>query len=106
MPIPLRESRGFSLDLNELRDPITDRTKLMILNSPQNPTGGIIPADDIKQIADILRDRDIMVLSDEIYSRISYDIRRATRARPLRSPAWTACWRRPSSWMDSRRLIR
>ena len=73
VPIPLRESRGFSLDVNELRDLITDRTKLIILNSPQNPTGGVIPADDIKQIADILRDRDIMVLSDEIYSRITYD---------------------------------
>jgi aspartate/methionine/tyrosine aminotransferase len=73
VPIPLRESRGFSLDVNELRDLITDRTKLIILNSPQNPTGGIIPADDIKQIADLLRDRDIMVLSDEIYSRITYD---------------------------------
>ena len=73
VPIPLRESRGFSLDVNELRDLITDRTKLIILNSPQNPTGGIIPAEDIKQIADVLRDRDIMVLSDEIYSRITYD---------------------------------
>lgn len=73
VPIPLRESRDFSLDVNELRDLITDRTKLIILNSPQNPTGGIIPADDIKQIADLLRDRDIMVLSDEIYSRITYD---------------------------------
>src|SRR5579871_3227335 len=60
VPIPLRESRGFSLDVNELRDLITDRTKLIILNSPQNPTGGIIPAEDIKQIADVLRDRDIM----------------------------------------------
>jgi len=73
VPIPLRESRGFSLDVNELKDLITDRTKLIILNSPQNPTGGIIPADDIKQIADVLRNRDIMVLSDEIYSRITYD---------------------------------
>ena len=53
-------------------DSLTDQTKLVILNSPENPTGGIIPAEDIKQIADILRDRDIMVLSDEIYSRIVY----------------------------------
>ena len=73
VPIPLRESRGFSLDVNELRDLLTDRTKLVILNSPQNPTGGIIPASDIKEIAAILRERDIMVLSDEIYSRITYD---------------------------------
>jgi aspartate aminotransferase len=71
--IPLRESRGFSLDLDELRDRLTDRTKLVILNSPHNPTGGIIPAGDIQAIAAMLRERDIMVLSDEIYSRIIYD---------------------------------
>ena len=73
VPIPLRENRGFSLDINELKDRLTDRTKLVILNSPHNPTGGIIPAGDIQQIAAMLRERDIMVLSDEIYSRIIYD---------------------------------
>ena len=73
VPIPLRESRGFSLDINELKDRLTDRTKLVILNSPHNPTGGIIPAGDIQEIAAMLRERDIMVLSDEIYSRIIYD---------------------------------
>jgi len=73
VPIPLRESRGFSLDINELRDRLTERTKLVILNSPHNPTGGIIPAGDIQQIAAMLRERDIIVLSDEIYSRIVYD---------------------------------
>ena len=45
---------------------------MLILNSPQNPTGGVIPAEDIRAIADMVRDRDLMVLSDEIYSRISY----------------------------------
>jgi aspartate aminotransferase len=73
VPIPLRESRGFSLDLDELRDRLTDRTKLVILNSPHNPTGGIIPAGDIQALGSLLRERDIMVLSDEIYSRIIYD---------------------------------
>ena len=73
VPITLRESRGFSLDVNELRDKLTDRTKMVILNSPHNPTGGIIPAEDIRELARILRGRDIMVLSDEIYSRILYD---------------------------------
>ncbi len=73
VPIPLRESHGFSLDIHELKDRLTDRTKLVILNSPHNPTGGIIPAGDIQQIAAMLRERDIMVLSDEIYSRIIYD---------------------------------
>jgi len=73
VPIALRESRGFSLDVNELKDKLTSKTKLVILNSPHNPTGGIIPASDIKALAGILRDRDIMVLSDEIYERIIYD---------------------------------
>ncbi len=73
VPIPLRESRGFSLDINELKDRLTERTKLVILNSPHNPTGGIIPAGDIQQIGAMLRERDIMVLSDEIYSRITYE---------------------------------
>jgi aspartate aminotransferase len=72
VPIPLVEERGFSLDLNLLRSSITPRTKMLVLNSPQNPTGGVIPADDIRAIADMVRERDIMVLSDEIYSRICY----------------------------------
>ncbi len=73
VPIKLQESRGFSLDVGELQSKLTDRTKLVILNTPHNPTGGIIPTDDIRELARILRDRDIMVLSDEIYSRILYD---------------------------------
>ena len=72
VPIPLVEERGFSFDLDLLRDSITNKTKLLILNSPQNPTGGVIPETDIRAIADMVRDRDIMVLSDEIYSRIFY----------------------------------
>ena len=71
--IPLREKLDFSLDLDFLRTKITEKTKLLILNSPQNPTGAMIPADDIRQIADMVRDRDILVLSDEIYSRIYYE---------------------------------
>ena len=72
VPIPLVEERDFSFDLNVLKDSITSKTKMLILNSPQNPTGGVIPADDIRAIADMVRDRDIIVLSDEIYSRIYY----------------------------------
>ncbi|MBV9269398.1 MAG: pyridoxal phosphate-dependent aminotransferase, partial [Acidobacteriaceae bacterium] len=72
VPIPLVEGRGFSLDLDMLRDRLTHKTKLLILNSPQNPTGGIIPESDIRAIADMLRERDVLVLSDEIYSRIFY----------------------------------
>ena len=72
VPIPLVEARDFSFDLNVLKDSINDKTKMLILNSPQNPTGGVIPPDDIRAIADMVRERDILVLSDEIYSRIYY----------------------------------
>src|SRR6202521_3943949 len=73
MPIPLVEERGFSFDLNLLRDRLSAKTKLLILNSPHNPTGGVIPADDIRAIAEMVSDRDLMVLADEIYSEIYFD---------------------------------
>lgn len=73
VPIPLREERNFSLDVNELRDLVTDRTRLIILNSPQNPTGGILPLEDLKAIAEVAMHNNIPVLSDEIYSRMLYD---------------------------------
>ena len=73
MPVPLVERRGFSFDLDTLAKSLSPRTKLVILNSPANPTGGVIPKEDLKQIADLLRDRDLMILSDEIYSRIYYE---------------------------------
>ena len=72
VPIPLVEERGFSFDLDVFRASLTGKTKMVILNSPQNPTGGIIPAEDIAAIADAVRDRNLIVLSDEIYSRIYY----------------------------------
>jgi len=71
--VPVVESRGFSFDLDTLRSRLSDKTKLVILNSPANPTGGVIPRDDIAQMADMLRTRDVIVLSDEIYSRIWYE---------------------------------
>src|ERR1700716_3253103 len=73
VPVPLVEDRSFSFDLDVLRSRLNNRTKLLILNSPQNPTGGVIPPEDIRAIADMVRDRDMMVLSDEIYSRIYYN---------------------------------
>jgi aspartate/methionine/tyrosine aminotransferase len=72
VPIPLIEERSFSFDLNVLRDQLSDRTRMLILNSPQNPTGGVIPAEDIEEIASLVAERDLIVLSDEIYSRIYY----------------------------------
>lgn len=73
VPVPLVEERGFSFDLDVFRKSLTDRTRMVILNSPQNPTGGMIPAEDIAAIADLVRDRDLIVLSDEIYTRIVYE---------------------------------
>jgi aspartate/methionine/tyrosine aminotransferase len=72
VPIPLIEDRGFSFDLARFRESLNDRTKMVILNSPHNPTGGLIPEEDIREIADLVRDRDLIVLSDEIYNRIYY----------------------------------
>jgi len=73
VPIPLREDRDFRLDVDELASLITDRTKLIILNSPHNPTGGLITKEDVHEIARAIGDRDIMVLSDEIYSRLTFE---------------------------------
>ena len=73
VPIQLREERDFSLDVNELAALITGRTKLIILNSPQNPTGGVMQRRDVEQIAKVIGDRNILVLSDEIYSRLLFE---------------------------------
>jgi aspartate aminotransferase len=73
VPVPLIEDRGFSFDLNVLKDGLSKKTKMVVLNSPANPTGGVIPKEDLVKIADMLRDRDLIILSDEIYSRIFYE---------------------------------
>lgn len=72
VPVPLLEGRGFSFNLDVFRDKLSDRTRLILLNSPQNPTGGVIPADDIREIARLVADRNLLILSDEIYSRIYF----------------------------------
>jgi len=73
VPIPLIENRGFAFDLDVLRSRLSDRTKMVILVSPANPTGGVMSSADLREMGAMLRDRDVMVLSDEIYSRIWYD---------------------------------
>jgi len=72
VPMPVVGPDGPCFDLNVLRDKLTDKTRMLILNSPHNPTGGVIPADDLREIAGMVRDRDLVVLSDEIYSRIYF----------------------------------
>ncbi len=71
--IPLVESHDFSFDMQRLKDSITPRTKLLILNSPANPTGGVIPPEDIAEIARLAIQHDFYVFSDEIYSRMYFD---------------------------------
>jgi aspartate aminotransferase len=73
VPIQLREEKEFGFDVDELAALITDRTRLIILNSPQNPTGGVLSEKDVRDIADVIADRNIMILSDEIYSRLIFE---------------------------------
>ena len=73
VPIRLKEEKDFGLDVDELSSLITDRTKLIIINSPQNPTGGVLAKQQIRDIAEAIGDRNIMVLSDEIYSRLLFE---------------------------------
>ncbi len=73
VPIPLSEAHDFRLDVDELRSLVTDRTRLIIFNSPANPTGGVLNRADLEAIAAIAIERDIIVLADEIYGRIIYE---------------------------------
>ncbi len=73
VPIAIRQENEFRLDPDELASLVTDRTKLIVINSPANPTGGVLTDDDLRRIAAIAIERDVAVLSDEIYSRILYD---------------------------------
>jgi len=74
VPVPLPEENDFKLDIEFVKKNITRKTKMIILNSPENPTGGVLGRDDLKVIADLIANRDdVLVLSDEIYDRIIYE---------------------------------
>ena len=73
VPVPLVPERGFDLDLDALRARITDRTRLLVLNTPHNPTGGVIPPATLAAVAELARKHDFVVLSDEIYSGMVYE---------------------------------
>ncbi len=74
VPIPLKEENDFRMDHEYVKAKITKRTKMIILNSPENPTGGVLTKEDLKVIADCIANRDdVVVLSDEIYSKIIYE---------------------------------
>jgi len=85
VPIPLREENDFRASAAELAGLITDRTRLIILNSPQNPTGGVLTSSDLHDIAAVIGDRNIMVLSDEIYSRLVFN---GEHSSILSLPGW------------------
>lgn len=73
VPIPIRMENEFRLDVEELASLITPRTKLLVVNSPANPTGGVLTRSDIERIAELAVRHDLLVLADEIYARILYD---------------------------------
>ena len=73
VPLPLREEVGFRFRIDDLIDAITERTKLLILNSPQNPTGGILTEADLNAIAELARKHNFYILTDEVYSRLLYE---------------------------------
>ncbi len=73
VPIPLREERNFAMDVDEMARLITPATRLIVLNSPQNPTGGVLGRKDIERTAAAIGDRNIMVLSDEIYTCLQFE---------------------------------
>jgi aspartate/methionine/tyrosine aminotransferase len=73
VPMPLLQKNNFSVDLDQLKRDLTSKTKLIIINNPGNPTGGMIKREDVIAIADMVRDRGIYILSDEIYDRIIFE---------------------------------
>jgi len=73
VPLPLLEENEFRVDTNELKSLITSKTKMLVLNSPHNPTGSRLLAEDIEAIAQVAIEEDLMVFTDEVYSEIVYD---------------------------------
>lgn len=72
VPLPLREDKEFRFDVGDLEARITPKTRMVILNTPQNPTGGILTREDLEQIAELAIKHNLIVLSDEIYSQVTY----------------------------------
>lgn len=73
IPLPLREENDFRVDVDELKSKMNSKTKMLILNSPANPTGGVLTEEDVNAIADLVVGKEIYVLSDEIYDRIIHE---------------------------------
>ena len=73
VPMQLHESKDFNIEIDEIAGQITGRTKLMVINSPNNPCGSIIPREDLERLSELAKEHDIIVLSDEIYSKFLYE---------------------------------
>ena len=78
VPVRLEESKQFRFSLDELARKITPQTKMIIVNSPQNPTGGVLKFEDLERLGELARNHDLFILSDEIYSEICYGERPAS----------------------------
>jgi aspartate/methionine/tyrosine aminotransferase len=76
--VPLLEENDFRMDPNDIKDKITKKTKLIIVNSPQNPTGSVMTKSELEEIAEIAEKHDIFVVSDEIYSKMTYETKHYT----------------------------
>ena len=73
VPMQLHESKDFNIDIDEIAGQITGRTKLMVINSPNNPCGSVIPREDLERLSELAKQHDIIVLADEIYSKFLYE---------------------------------
>jgi aspartate/methionine/tyrosine aminotransferase len=82
-PVTLREESGFRMDLDELASLITPKTRMLIVNTPQNPTGGVLTVEDVKFVCELAHKHDLLVVSDEIYSQLVYGFQHVS---PLSQP--------------------
>ena len=87
-PIVLKEENEFKLTAEEVREAITDRTKILVLPFPSNPTGAVMGRSDLEQIAEVLKGTDIFVISDEIYSELTYGGERHVSPASISDDMW------------------
>ena len=73
VPVKVKEENGFMYDIDDLRAAITPKAKMLLLNSPSNPTGGVASAENLKAIAELVKEKDLYVLTDEIYRELLWD---------------------------------
>jgi aspartate/methionine/tyrosine aminotransferase len=81
--VTLREETGFRIDLDELKSLVTPKTRMIIINTPQNPTGGVLTEEDVRFVCDLVQEHDLMLVSDEIYSQLVYGFHHVS---PLSQP--------------------